>query len=470
MNAYSNAHPLSLFLRSPARFKAHFFVSLAMLIIAMYLSTGTLSPYANTVDFPPDYPLVEPKCHYLFNGDYYQLAALYYLLKGKPRESWEYTMHLRRILYNVLAYPFMRLFDHDRGGLIANFLLTICAFVSFALFSRKTIGEAGTIAGMWLLALFPGIFYYSGQPFLYSLIVPGCLWTYMLFWKLDQYASPAPAAAGVRAQPFSGPRTPWFSVFLVCLGIGLFFIAYDFIVYFLPATLFLLVYRKRYAALPAALLGLLLFSGIWWCIVRFGLHASFASQNTVFYANVVQSYCSPIDFTRWLGLLARVPEFSLVNFLFSCFLFLPVFFISAMVLGYLKKRVRLQAFEVCLLMSFALVFLFNNCAPPYDKPWKMRGDWIARLYEPMFAVMLFYCMRVVQDLANSKNVKLGKWILQFALIFVIFGNGVVSFGPVLNDPAGISSWVYWKFYKHAPKETMKKNLALYGRRPWGFCR
>ncbi len=455
-------------------FKIHFFVSLFVLIIVMYCSTGTLSPYANTVDFPPDYPLVEPKCHYLFNGDYYQLAALYYLLKGKPKQSWEYTMHLRRILYNFIAYPFMRLFQHDLGGLIANFILTILAFISFAQFTLKTTGESGSIAGMWLLALFPGISYYVGQPFLYSLIVPSCLWMYMLLWKLDHCTAMPPGRYSTPPIPLQIKKAPDYAsarfVFIICLCIGLFFLAYDFIVFILPATVFVLAARRRYAVIPLAIAAMLLFTALWWCIVHFNLGTSFSSQNTVFYTNVVQSYFAPLDLARWFDLLDKVPEILVSNFLFSCFFFLPMLFLFSLLLGYYKRRVRLKVFETCLLISIALVFLFNNCAPPYDKPWQMRGDWIARLYEPMFVVMLFYCVRVFQDRFSAKKGLIGKLLMTIALFIAIAGNGTVAFGPILNDPTGISSTIYWRFYKHAPKETMEKNLAIYGRRPWGFCR
>ena len=158
----------------------------------------------------------------------------------------------------------------------------------------------------------------------------------------------------------------------------------------------------------------------------------------------------------------------MANFLFSGFFFLPMLFLFYLVLGY-SRRLQFHAFETCLFISIALVFVFINCAPPYDKPWDMHGDWIARLYEPVFVVMLFYCVRFVQRQKNSQQTRYRKWLFTGALLIAVAGNGIVSFGPALNDPAGISSTIYWKFYKHAPKETMKKNLAKYGRRPWGFC-
>jgi hypothetical protein len=464
--AKSMQKALSLFQQSSLSFKIHAAASFAILLLVMYLSTGTLSPLANTVDFPPDYPLVEPKCHYLFNGDYYQHAALYYLVKGKPKQSWEFTMHLRRILYNLLAYPFMKLFQFDIGGLITNALLTILAFLSFALFTLKTTGETGAIAGLWLLALFPGIPYFVGQPFLYAMIVPSCLWMYMLLWKLDKYASAEPLGNGRRS--FFKGNAFLRPVLFISIAIGIFFLAYDFIVFFGTAVVLVLVWRKKWRAIPFAFVGMLLATGLWWAVVHIFLKSSFASQNTVFYTNVLQSYFSTFNSAQWLDVLKKLPELIIVNFFFSCFFFLPMLFLFSVVIGHKKNCIQVP--EACVLMSVALVFMFNNCAPPYDKPWQMRGDWIARLYEPMFVVLLFYCVRIVQNVTAEKHAYFRKYVMYVVLVIAVAGNGIVSFGPALNDPAGISSLVYWKFYKHAPRETMKKNLEKYGRRPWGFCK
>ena len=39
--------------------------------------------------------------------------ALFFLLDGKPKQTGESDIVLRRILYNIIAYPFMKLFEHD---------------------------------------------------------------------------------------------------------------------------------------------------------------------------------------------------------------------------------------------------------------------------------------------------------------------------------------------------------------------
>ena len=439
------------FKKSSRAFKVHFLASVSALIIAMYLSTGTLSPYANTVDFPPDYPMVGPRCHYLFNGDYYEFSALFSLLDGKHRSAWEYSLFLRRILYNAMAYPFMKIFEHDLGGLVFNFLLTILAFISFALFVLRTTGEKGAIAGMWLLALYPGITYYSGQPFLYACIVPFCLWLYMLLWKLNKYTSIG-------------------NVWITALGMGVLFLGYDLLVFFGPAALVLLVLRKKYVQAPVLVSGMLLCIAVWWCVVRYGLKVPSSNENSSIYTIILKSYFHPVDYSGWLELLKNMPENLLYNFLFSSFLLLPLLFIAALIIG-VRGRQRLLTFpEACLLGSIALVFLFNNCAPPYEYKWQMRGAWIARLYQPLFVVLLFSCARLFQALSIQKHGRPLKAAMVVLLTATVFGNGLVVLGPALDDPAGISSWVYWNFYKHSPPQTMKMNLDKYGRRPWGFCR
>jgi hypothetical protein len=431
---------------SSVRFKSHFFTALTVLIAAIYLSTGTLSPYANTINAPPDYPLVEPECHYLLNGDYEYFVALFFLLDGKPKHTWESSIVLRRILYNIIAYPVMKLFEHDLGGIIANLLLTVLAFFSFALFSLRTSGEAGTIAGLWLLAVFPGITYYSGQPFLYALIVPGCLWLYMLLWKLDKDMS---------------TRCVW----IVSMGMGLLFTGYDFMAFFGFAALMMLVVRKKYHQIPAALFGMLFFSALWLVVLRYCLGSLLSNNNSDIYGNILRSYFQPASFDLWVGLIKKLPASFVANFFYSCFIFLPMLFIiSACVY---KRRLILP--ETCVLFSIGLVFLFINCSPPRRPEW-MSGTWIARLYSPMFVVLLFYLTRVFQDVSNPQQGQHRKWFLNGLLVVTVLANAAVAFGPALNDPAGFSSMVYHEFYTHGSPKAMKYNLSTYGRRPWGFCR
>jgi hypothetical protein len=413
----------------------------------MYFSTGTLSPYANTVNFPPNYPLVEPKCHYLYNGDYHHFSALFFLLDGKPKERWGYSVVQRRILYNYLAYPFMKLFEHDLGGLIANALIMLLAFWSCAFFSLRTIGQNAAIAGMWLLALYPGVTYYSGQPFLYALIVPGCLWLYMLLWKLNSNITLK-------------------NVCVISIAAGLLFTGYDFMPVFGPAIVIMLFLKKKYPLIPVTIFGMILCPLAWWLILHFVFGGTFSSENSAIYKNIVMSYIHPAAFSRLPALAASLPKILFANFAFSSFLFLPMFFLVAVIV--VKKTPILQ--ETCLIVVSLGVMLFNNCSPSFDYKWHMQGTWAARIYQPVFVVFLFYVLRAFEATMTIKPLRLKAWFLTTAFGVTILGNGLIALGPLCKDPISISSTMYWRFYKHSPPTTMKMNLEKYGRRPWGFCR
>jgi hypothetical protein len=433
---------------TPVAFKINLAASLIVLVAAMYLSTGTLAPYANTLNDPAsNYPLVEPKCNYLFNGDYYQFSALFRLLDGKSRSDWEYTVVLRRILYNVIAYPFMKFFEHDLGGIITNFIITIAAFFSFAFFSLRTTGLKGSIAGMWLLSMYPGITYYSGQPFLYAIIVPGCLWLYMLIWYMTRNIS-----AG--------------KTFACSMLMGLLFTGYDFMPVFGLAAILSLFYTGRTRMIPIALTGMILFNALWWIFVHFALKSTFLSDNSYIYISILRSYLHPQSFPLCLKLLTQIPGWLAENFLFSSFLMIPVLFLLSTIL----TRNRLNVTETCCAITVGLIFLINNCSPRYDYPWQMHGTWASRIYQPIFVVLLFYVVRAVQSVSIPTHGRIKNIVLITAVSFAAFGNGIVAFGPALNDPMNISSSIYWRFYKHAPPDSMKLNLDKYGRRPWGVCR
>ena len=419
-------------INSSFAFKAHFAASFITLAAAMYLSTGTLSPYANTVDYPPDYPRVEPKCHYLYNGDYYNFSALFRLLDGKPKSEWEFSVVLRRILYNVMAYPFMKAFEHDLGGIIFNALLTFAAFICFVVFSLRRTGPAGTVAGMWLLALYPGITYYSGQPFLYAIIIPGYLWLYMLLCKMHENHSVK-------------------SLWILSLCMGLLFTGYDFLPVFGTAAIIMLVAGKKSGLVPVAIIGMLSFTYVWWAILRFGFNTSFASENSVIYKNILLSYFHPGSMSQWASLLSKLPGVLFSVFFSSCFIMIPLLFVATIFITGKKPGLV----DICCIVPVALIFFINNCSPSFDYKWQMRGDGIARIYQPVFVVFLFYITRAVQDVVNGKYTLVKRRILLIALVVTILGNGAVVFGPVFNDPCGISSSVYWRFYKHSPQGTMK---------------
>ena len=430
--------------------RIHFIFALLVLTAMMYFSTGTLAPYANTLSLDiPGYPTVEPGCGYLYNGDYGHFRALFLMLDGAPKSEWGYSVVLRRILYNVLAYPFMKIWGHDIGGIVTNFLLTWSTFVLFIRFVARHIGARGAIVSMWLLAVYPGFAYYVGQPFLYSIIAPGCLCLYILLYKLELNERPS-------------------QVFFISLLVGSVFLGYDFIVFFGFSALCTFIFRKRYRQLPILLCGILLPSVVWRIVLTSYYGGAYASNNTGIYSTILKSYLGAKDYREWFELLKDVPLDMLENFLFSGFLFLPALFLLMVLLRFFFRHTQLGLPEVMLLVSVLLVFLLNNLAPPYEG-WKMRGDGMARIYQPLFVVLLVFISRTYQVLFDKPSRTWLKSGLVVALVLAIVGNALVVLGPMMKDPLNVSSQVYWRFYKHSGPESLKMNMIRYGRKPLGIC-
>ena len=90
-----------------------------------------------------------------------------------------------------------------------------------------------------------------------------------------------------------------------------------------------------------------------------------------------------------------------LNYLFSNMLFLPALFLIHLAI----TRLRLTLVEGAVAIAVALVFLFNNLAPPYSDPYQMRGDYVPRLYQPVFIVFIIYVARVMGGLATFERAK-----------------------------------------------------------------
>jgi hypothetical protein len=93
------------------------------MLLGIWCSTGTLSIYAATLD--PAVVQVEPTCGYLVNIDHPHHRAPFLMLQGAPRESWTFSVVLRRLLYPLLAFPFVEKLGFEAGGLLCNVLLQI---------------------------------------------------------------------------------------------------------------------------------------------------------------------------------------------------------------------------------------------------------------------------------------------------------------------------------------------------------
>ncbi|HKV06805.1 MAG TPA: hypothetical protein VJ725_01620 [Thermoanaerobaculia bacterium] len=419
-----------------------------VLILGVWASSGTLAPYAATLAKP----YVWGPCDYLLNIDHNHFKAVFMMLDGAPRDQWEYSVVLRRVLHPLLAYPFIKLLGFGAGGIVANVLLALGSVAVFWRALRNRYGKV-PVALLWLLATSPGIFYWAGLPYSYAVIVPASLLALVLLWKLET-------------------ATGWRPALLCGLGLGVLSTGYDLLPFFGAAGFLLLLSRRLWgpatvfavaAAAPTALVAVAL---------RAIYQVPFQSSNTQAYGNIVGSYLSLGSLTEeslrtWGRLLTALPGIALDVFLYSNFLFLPLLFLLGLLAArWLPKEIRIvPRAEVCVLIAAILLFLFTNLAPPYPG-WQLRGSWLARLYQPVFGVMIS-TLAALFARANLLPRRL-RGALWGALAIVIFADLWIVFGPVLGSTR-LSQTVYHRFYRHDKPTAYEETLATYGRRPLGFC-
>jgi len=422
---------------STRRYTGHLAASVAVLLLSIWLSSGTLAPYASTFDRPS---LLEP-CRYLGNIDHHEFEASFLMLDGAPRSTWQYSQILRRVLFPLLAYPAMKLFGFLYGGFLVSALLNAAAVVWFGMFVRREIGYRGAVASLWILATYPGIAYWAGLPYSYAIIVPACLGSAAILWYL--------ARAQRRGQ-----------ILGLALALGLLFLGYDLLPFFAPAAILLLM--RRHSLYDTFLAGAaMLFPTI---VSNSLLDRLFGIQlinpNTVSYWIVVESYLRRPQWHAWTLLLFRLPAIAIGTFFYSNFIFLPSLFLIFIVLAPRNGR-SLTIVELAMVLACLAVFLVLNAAPPYQARWQLRGLWIARIYQPVFVVFLLYIARATEALDGRQGLRWG--LVAATVVF----NASICFGPILLNP--LADGVYYRFYRHAPPGTMIRNLEHYGRRPLFVC-
>lgn len=420
------------------RYRMHAVGAMTVLAAAIYLSSGTMAPYGAT----DSHPLVLEPCHYLVNVDHYHFEAVYRMIRGEEPSRWAGSVVLRRLLFPVVSYPLVRTAGFLAGGLIASILLNVIALLLFSAFVRRRAGDRAATATLWLLATYPGITYWAGLPYSYVAIVPGSLFGLILLYRVHDHAALADV---VRA------------AFLL----GLIFTAYDLFPFFGPATLIVLFASRRWIAAVVATVAMVL-PGILIALMFMTMGVPVLNTNSANYLSVVFSY---LNFDRynseWFGYLAELPLILFSNAIYGNLVFLPILAITGAVLLRNRGVVVIGLPEKALLITALAVFLFTNAAPPYYG-WQMRGYWLARLYQPLVAVLLMIAGRATQSLEGSV---LGRWRVALGLTLAL--NASVAFGPVLMNP--LAGFVYHKFYVHSPPESLLINMQRYGRRPLGFC-
>jgi hypothetical protein len=415
-----------------------------LLTLGVWVSTGTLAPYGATLEKP----FVWEPCKYLLNIDHFHFKATFLMLDGAPRSQWEFSVALRRILYPLIAYPFMKVLGFGGGGLVTNVLIAVASLAVFWRQLQQRWDGRLPPALLVLLATYPGWFYWAGLPYSYAAIVPASLLCMVALWRVESL-------------------TGWRQALAVGLGLGVLFTAYDLLPFFGAAALLLLLWRRLWG--PCAVLAVaqviptLLVNEVLQRVYA----VPFRNANTESYFNILKSYLPPYDWQGWGALLAHLPRVAAETYLFSNFLFLPLLFLLGLAASRWLPRDRrpLRPAEVSVLAAAALLFLFANAGPPYPG-WQLRGPWIARLYQPAIVAMVSILAGLyAREQLLPRPLRRG---VRAALLLAIACDAWIVFAPVLGH-AALSGFVYYHFYGHARRPVYAENLARFGARPVGFC-
>jgi hypothetical protein len=415
-------------------------VLLSALIV--WLHSGTLAPYAASLFH--DFIVRDPLCGYLFNLDHSHFVQTDLMIGGYPPRDWSESVLLRLVGYPILSRPFTAAFGFLWGRVLLNILIySLCSLWLYELFRRKLARGPATLLALTTMS-FPGFAYWGGLPYHYALIAPLSLW---LYYRLEIYLE-----KGEQGK----------DLWRLAAEIALASLFYE---VFLPVFLLvlsLLILKKRHWRSAPLAYAILLGPSI---VVNFALSffVPVANSNNATYGNIIKSYLSLPDWAAWGKLLAQVPG-SLVSVFFdSGFFFLPLSFLLMTFVSRLEKRKGFAATDLFFASGFLALFAFVNLAPPHPG-WQMRGDWIARLYMPLFAIYIFYFLRSLS--ANSKKF----WNLKIAILgFCLFGHLITVSGGI-SGMDKTASLLYYRFYKHAPEAFYGENLENFGRYPIGFCK
>jgi hypothetical protein len=485
---------LKIYFKTDRNYKIGLIASSITLFFVLWCSSGTLSPYAlsapdelamnqyTTVD-ADTWAAVIPggrealQCRYVANIDHGQFLATFLMVDGIDKSVWEGSVILRRVLYPILAYPFMKLMGFETGGFVANAFIHLAAFLLFVSFVRREIGQTAAVFAAWAVATFPGVAYFGGLPYSYAFILPGCLIIAILLWRLAEI-------------------TEIKSIFFISLLLGIIFLGYDFLPIFGVAAFYILIRKRLYIGAVLAIMTMATPSMIFNLILKYYYEIDLINANTEMYKVIAFSYLgvfqnlfpalgidpnSPTglflqenapfpDLGRWLEYLKLFPVFLLFNFVFSTFAYLSVGFAIINLPKIFGQRLKLNSVEFGVLLAVFLIFAFNNLAPQYRTLLQFRGYGVARLYEPMFVVLILYIARKIQTLPELPLIK--QRILLGVASFVIIGNLITSFSTLLPNNWGLG--IYGNFYLQGAttKKTysdFKEQIRKYGRYPLGTC-
>jgi hypothetical protein len=318
----------------------------------------------------------------------------------------------------------------------------VAAFIVFAEFVRKRVGETGAIVVAWLLATYPGITYWAGLPYSYVMIVPGSLLCFVLLYRIAESERLADAV--------------W-AGFLM----GIIFTGYDLLPFFGTAAVITLLMRRRFALMIPVVIALMT-PALVVALMFMAMGIPLLNSNTANSFSVASAWLHPLaDLHGWIPYLATTPLVLATNFLFSNMIFLPLLFLIALLTATRRRMAVMTLVEGTLLVAALALFLFANLAPPYYG-WQMRGHWLARLYQPVFPAYLMIIARLTEALGARDG---ARW--RMALVLTAVLNASIAFGPVLLNP--LAGWVYEQFYTHSAPGSLLVNMRRFGRRPLGLC-
>ena len=416
-----------------------------LLVLGIWFSSGTLAMYAATLDRP----LILEPCGYLVNLDHAHFQGGYAFIAGLDRAFWVDSIYLRRILYPLLAFPFMKNWGFMYGGVLFNMILSVVAVITFVRFMRIRYGQSAALTSLWLLATYPGIMYWAGLPYVHAMIVPNTLWGFMLFtaiWENEDLRK-----------------------FVVYVGLlGILCLGYDLLPYFLSALVFLLVLKRAWLLIPLGAFVLTVPLIILLSVLRWGFEVPVVNSNSGVYLSVLGAYFQVPDFVAWWEILKGVPKAFVITYFASNFLVLPLLFLITLIVSKWKIKTPLHPVEWAFLFCVLLVFLFNHLAPPYEAQWQMRDLIFSRLYQPVFVVFIVFVSRFFGELRRFEGA-----VLRHGFLLTLFGATLLNAYTVFGASFGQLEWPskrYFNFYPHANShEAMGRNLKLHGVRPLGVC-
>lgn len=426
-------------------------------VFLAWLTSGTLSPYATTAKEL----WVDPDCGYFFNGDYPHHLALFRWLEGAPRDQWEFSVVLRRVLYPILAYPFYYLWGFARGGWLFNVLAGIASILGTLSYYRRKQKNWNSRHFLLITTTYMGWFYWTASPFSYGIILPLSFLNLILLEEISR-------------------TKDWNRLKRLLLGMGVLFLGYDLLMFFLPACLWLIRRKQNrisWRRLIAAF-GLLITPTLVVVLVqKHVFHIGPGNSNTATYGHIFNAFFHP-SLEAWQGewiKLRDLPWDLLRIFLYANFQWVPgVFLLAWASYRWILRRKKSKAIdwatsaEKALALSILAIAVINQIAPNYPG-WQMRGTWISRLYQPAFVLLVIWTSRLASEKGALRSLIWSATGITALAQVILISSPWWPQSPTRDALVGELNREYLGFYDHSPPGYVLKHLEKYGARGLGMC-